>query len=562
MRRIKIRMRDGVKLVTTVILPKADGRYPTILLRTPYFRLFRATREHWSQGVFFAQQGYASVLQDTRGRYDSEGEFYPYTSEAQDGYDTLEWVGHQPWCNGKVGMIGASYEAGTQFLAAPEGSQYLKSMIPMFMTGDPWLRGYYAGGAFSLALNLIWLCFLLPGKTREDVMMPAYDFGKLFNGLPLITLDEKSDSGVLPYWRDYVKHYTRDNYWKSQSIRDKYHTFVMPVLLIGGWYDYYVGEVFNNYLGLVKHAPSPETALSHKVLVGPWPHGIFPSPKFGDVDFGKQSIIDLESLFLNWFNRTLHSKEPSPNHEAPIRIFVMGANEWRDVNEWPLALTKFLKYYLHSQGTANTSTGDGELSPKMPADEPTDSYTYDPNNYVPTLGGNHSVGMMDAPEEIIRPGPFDQSLIEKRNDVLVYTTQPIQKDIEITGPIIIKLYAASSASDTDFVGKLTDVYPDGRSINITEGIIRARFREMDWDKPKLIEPHTIYAYTIDLQVTSNLFKKGHRIRVQITSSNFPLWDRNPNTGHVPGQDAKLQNAHQIIYHERQYPSHIVLPIIP
>ena len=256
MRNVGVPMRDGVRLATTVIHPVKQGRYPVILLRTPYFRLFRATRDHWAQGVFFAQHGYVSVLQDTRGRYDSEGQFYPYTTEAQDGYDAIEWVGHQPWCNGKIGMIGASYEAGTQFLAATAGPRYLHSLIPMFMTGDPWRRGYYADGAFSLALNLLWLCFVLPSRTREDAIMPAYDFSELFSRLPLISLDRASGCEELSYWRDYVRHYTRDDYWKAQGIREHYHKFHMPVLQIAGWYDYYVGEAFANYLGLVRHSES------------------------------------------------------------------------------------------------------------------------------------------------------------------------------------------------------------------------------------------------------------------------------------------------------------------
>ena len=259
LRNVKIPMRDGVRLTATIVLPLEEGPYPTILLRTPYFRLFRATRQHWAEAITMAQHGYATVLQDTRGRYDSEGDFYPYLSEAEDGYDTLEWVGAQPWCNGNVGMIGASYEAGTQYLAATQGSKYLKSIAPMFMTGDPWQRGYYADGAFSLALNLLWLSFVLPGRTREDAVMPAFNFDALFRELPLLSLDVSSGSEELAYWRDYVLHFTRDDFWRSQSIRDHYQSFIMPALLIGGWYDYYVGEGFKSYQEFVAHAASPRS---------------------------------------------------------------------------------------------------------------------------------------------------------------------------------------------------------------------------------------------------------------------------------------------------------------
>ena len=248
--------------------------------------------------------------------------------------------------------------------------------------------------------------------------------------------------------------------------------------------------------------------------------------------------------------------------DAPIRLFVMGANEWRDEDEWPLARTQYVDYYLHSGGAANSLHGDGSLSPRPPGDEPGDGFTYDPDNPVPTHGGNHSIGMFwEAVRNIIQPGPLDQRPIERRDDVLVYTTEPLDEDTEVTGPIILKLFAASSAPDTDFVGRLADVYPDGRAINVTEGVIRARFRERDWQRPKLIEPGVIYEYTIDLQVTANVFKRGHRIRLDVTSSNFPLWDRNPNTGHELGVDADVAIARQTIHHDADHPSHLVLPIV-
>jgi len=561
-RNVRVPMRDGVELATTVILPLAEGRYPTVLVRTSYRRITQ-----WEQGLAFARNGYAFVVQDCRGRWDSDGEWYPFTAEAHDGYDTLEWLGDQPWCDGNVGMFGASYLAGTQFLAAPEGSKYLRALIPMFMTGDPWRRAYYADGAFSLALNLIWLCFEVCATSSDFPIMDAYDMAALFRKLPLIELDIESGYEQIPFWRDYVRHHARDDYWEALSIRDKYHAFTMPSLLIGGWYDYYPKETFRNYLAIVEHASSAELARRHKVIIGPWGHGFSGSSEFGDLDFGEQSVPDAIGLYCEWFDATLKDgaagSSPAGSQwvpEAPIRIFVMGANTWRDEYEWPLARTEYVKYYLHSNGAANSP---GVLSTEMPADEPPDNYTYDPLDPVPTLGGNHSVGLFwEAARDVIRPGPFDQRPIEQRDDVLVYTTEPLDEDTEITGPVTLKLYAASSAPDTDFVAKLTDVYPNGRSINITEGVIRARFREMDWENPTPIVPHTIYEYTIDLQVTSNVFKQGHCIRVDVTSSNFPLWDRNPNTGHKPGMDAELRPADQTIYHDRQHPSHIILPIIP
>jgi len=549
-----VRMRDGVRLATTVILPEGEGRYPVVLVRTSYRRL-----GHWDEGLAFAKAGYAFVVQDCRGRFDSDGEWYPFTAEAEDGHGTIEWIGRQPWCNGRVGMVGASYEAAVQFLAAPEGSRYLKSLIPMFMTGDPWRRAYYADGAFSLALNLIWLCFEVPAKTSDSSTMPTYDMARLFRKLPLLELDRASGYEEIPFWRDYVRHNTRDDYWKAISIREKYHAFTMPTLLIGGWYDYYPAETFRNWQGMVENAAPGEIARRHRVLMGPWGHG-FAGQSFGELDFGEQSVVDGHRLFVEWFDGTLKVDMGAGESEAPIRIFVMGANEWRDEWEWPPARVQYVDYYLHSDGTAGSE--GGRLTTEMPGDQPPDRYVYDPDDPVPTVGGNHSVGLFwEAAREVIRPGPFDQRQVEARKDVLVYTTEPLERDIEVTGPVVLKLHAASSAPDTDFTAKLTDVYPDGRSINITEGIVRARFREREWEHPKLLQPGAVYGYTLDLQVTSNVFRPSHRIRLDITSSSFPLWDRNPNTGHEPGLDAEVEKAQQTVYHDRERPSRLVLPVM-
>jgi len=556
LRNIGVPMRDGVKLATSVFLPEEGGPFPTVMVRTSYWRTNYA-----SYGTFFAGHGYAFVVQDTRGRYDSPGEFYPFTAEGRDGQDTLAWIAAQPWSNGKVGMFGASYEAGTQLLIAREGSPHLASLVPTFMTGDCWRRAYYADGAFSLALNLIWLCFEVCSRTSDSPFMNQYDMERLFRKLPLISLDEASGFGEVPFWRDYVRHWTHDDYWKAIGIHDQYAKFSMPVFLIGGWYDYYPKETLENFVGLVKHAP-PALRGWHRVMVGPWGHGWTGSSKMGHLDFGRDSLIDANEVYLKWFDQTLKGAK-AERSDAPIRLFVMGTNEWRDEREWPLARTRYVNYYLHSSGSANSLFGNGALSTEPPGEERADGYTYDPENPVPTLGGNHSVGLFwEAARSVIQPGPFDQRPLERRDDLLVYTSAPLDEDVEVTGPVVLKLYAASSAPDTDFVARLCDVYPDGRSINITEGVIRARFRERIWENPSLLEPGKVYEYSIDLQVTSNVFRKGHRIRVDVTSSCFPLWDRNPNTGHEPGLDAEMQIAQQTIRHDRQYPSHLVLPIIP
>lgn len=554
LRNIQIPMRDDVCLETTVSLPHGSGPFPVVLIRTAYNRGAYI-------GLEFTRRGIAFVAQDCRGRYGSEGNWYPFIHEAEDGWDTLEWIGRQPWCNGKVGMFGDSYLAGTQFYVAPTGSPYLAALNPRFMSGDLWKNAYYCHGAFSLALTFSWLCFEVGSRTTSAGLLPAFDVRALLSELPILTLDEKSGCGPVQAYRDYVTHDRRDEFWQALNVRESMDRYTVPVLLTGGWYDYYPGETFANYRCLIEKAPSRSLAQSHRVIVGPWTHGFNSSTRLGELDFGPESLRENDST-LRWLECLLQGGDARKFQESPIRIFVMGANSWRNEQEWPLARTEFVKFFLHSQGRANSLLGDGRLSTAPPAKENPDLYEYDPDNPVPTLGGNHSVGPYNPGlYELALPGPYDQRPVERRDDVLVYTTEELEGDVEVTGPVQAILFASTSARDTDFVARLTDVYPDGRSVNITEGVLRARFRVRRWDDPKLGEPGRVLEYAIELQPTSNVFKKGHRIRLDITSSNFPLWDRNRNTGHPPGTDTEKQTAAQAIHHEPEYPSHILLPLI-
>ena len=560
-----IPMRDGVKLSAKVFLPEAEGKYPVILQRTPY------NKEGWVSGHdMWTQQGYVYVVQDVRGRFESEGIWYPFFQEKNDGYDTLAWIHAQPWCNGKVGMFGPSYNATVQFAAVQGGAApLLTSLIPTFVHGDAWERGWYSGGALYLVNSVWWAC-TTAGRADHRSVLAGTDLGKLYRELPLVTLAQKAGCGEAQFFSDIVTHNTHDEYWKAYGIHDDYGLFIMPSLLISGWYDYYAEDTFKTYKGFLDHAPSAEIARSHKVLIGPWGHhhGMSARAKSGDygvsaLDFGPESSFDILRLYRDWFDRTLKAVGPPPLQDAPIRIFVMGANRWRDEYEWPLARTRYVKYYLHSGGKANTLDGDGVLNLDVPREEPTDNYTYDPSDPVPTIGGNSSIGPHPLLKDLIWAGPADQRAVERRKDVLSYTSGPLEEDTEVTGPIELKLNASSSAPDTDFVGRLVDVYPDGRAINITEGVIRARFRKREyWEKPKLIDPGSIYEYTIALQATSNVFRKGHRLRLDITSSSFPLWDRNLNTGRLPWLDTEVRKADQTIYHDRRYSSCLILPIIP
>jgi hypothetical protein len=553
-RDVKVAMRDGVRLSCNLYLPDAPGEFPVVMERSPY------GGSGCESGTFYARRGYAFVQQDCRGRFDSEGEFRPFEADARDGYDTLDWLCEQPWCNGRVGMYGLSYMAIVQWLLAPEGHPALQAMVPNVMPCDPWKRGYWCDGAFSLALSSLWLCLEVSSRTSDLDMIPAYDLDRFFRHLPLITMDEYAGRPT-QVWRDYVRHSRYDDFWEAVSTHTKYDRIPQPVFLMGGWYDYYAGEAFRAFCGLRDTAASDAIRRRRKIIIGPWSHIISTSPRLGELDFGEASFIDVNALALRWFDALLKDTDTGLLGEPPVTIFVMGANQWRQENEWPLARTQYTDYYLHSGGRAGIEPEDGTLEVRPPGDEPPDRYTYDPDDPVPTVGGNHSI-CWAAAYHVIAPGPFDQRKVEARQDVLVYSTRPLEAPLEVTGPVRVTLYAATDAPDTDWTAKLVDVHPDGRAMNVTEGVRRARFRQHVHGPPQLIEPGRVYEYTIELQPTSIVFLRGHRIRLDVTSSNFPLWDRNPNTGHEQGMDAELRIAHQTVRHDARHPSWITLPVIP
>lgn len=556
-------MRDGTRLATTIFLPLTEGRYPVVIQRTPYNRM--SPIQGWKE---WTDNGFVFICQDVRGRYDSDGDFEPFLQEIKDTPDTIAWVRQQDWCNGKVGLMGPSYLGWVQFLAVAglEG-EMPDAILPTFVTGDAWLRGFYNRGPLSVFLVFWWLCFDVGSRTNNSSLLEIYNLEELWKRLPLETQDVSCGAGMSRVWREFMAHPTFDSYWERYSIRGKYDRFTMPVLHVCGWYDYYPSETIFNWQSMVKAAKTPEIAASHKLVLGPWGHhhGLDPT---GDgqrvLDFGPESRFDAPKIYRAWFKR-LFKGERSPDGlgESPVRIFVMGRNVWRDENEWPLARTRYVNYYLHSGGRANTGNGDGRLDTQSPQSEPVDRYDYDPANPVPTRGGNHSIGPWnESYKKLIWCGPCDQRPNEARADMLVYTSEPLEADLEVTGNVILHLFASSSACDTDFVGRLVDVYPDGQAINITEGVVRARYRSEEWNNPQLIEPGKVLPYKIDLQATSNVFLKGHCLRLEVTSSNFPLWDRNLNTGEHPNRSAAMQVAQQAVYHEKLHPSHLILPVIP
>jgi putative CocE/NonD family hydrolase len=543
----KVPMTDGVQLSADLYLPDALGSFPTVLMRTPYDNNTAANIE---KGRRLANNGYAVVIQDCRGRFDSEGIYYPFVDDGSDGYDTQEWIGRQPWSNGKIGMAGGSYVGWVQLSSAPHRSEFLTCLAPRVMAADLFTGLVYRGGVFQLNVMMTW-GMRTSGRTAQSIEFE--NWREAFRTLPLEECDTASGRD-LPFWKDWLAHPTYDEYWAALDVSAHWRDFAVPALNLGGWYDLYADNTFLNYNGISQHGQGP--ARQSKLIVGPWPHALSASPRTGDVDYGAPSQLDLESIELRWFDYWLKGIANGILEEPPLRLFIMGRNEWRDEREWPLARTDWQMWYFHSGGQANTLLGDGTLSTVSPADEPPDRFTYVPAFPVQTVGGNNCCS-----PHLVPWGPYDQRDVEMRGDVLCFTSTPLKRDLEVTGPIKVVLYAASDCVDTDWTGKLVDVRPSGYAQNLCDGIIRARYRE-SITAPSPIQPGQVYRYEIDLMVTGNVFLAGHRIRVEISSSNFPRYGRNLNTGLPIGSSREMRVAHQTVLHNAAYPSHIVLPVIP
>lgn len=542
----KIPMSDGVELAANIFLPKAEGKFPVVLARTPYGK----GGTQGGPGHGYASRGYVYISQDCRGKGASGGDWTPFMNEARDGKDTHRWILEQDWCNGTIGTAGGSYVGFTQWTSAPNSGEYLKAMFPVVPLVEPYEDVAYVGGAYQLALMMGWGAGVSGTPAVRTWDQAAWNQG--FRQLPLATWDTAINAKV-QYLRDWVAHYQFDEYWKQCSLQGKMQDITSPMYVVGGWYDIFSNSVFE-HVNRVRERSRSELARKHAhILMGPWTHGISRDGKVGGLDFGKDSVVNVSELQTQWFDHWLKGDQTGVEDWPPLRLFVMGRNEWRDEQEWPLKRTQYTPYYFHSQGAANTLDGDGTLNTDKPGEEADDRYVYDPEDPVPTLGGCN-LGRVPV-------GPHEQTKAEQREDVLVYTSDALETELEVTGPVKVVLYATSSAPDTDWTAKLVDVHPDGRPFNLCDGIIRARYRESA-DEPTLIEPGKLYRYDIDLWVTSNAFLPGHKIRVEISSSNFPRFDRNPNTGHAFGADAELQKANQVVHHTGEHASHIVLPVIP
>ena len=545
-------MRDGTILRADVYRPRAPGRFPALLQRTPYSKNGPRTAR---DSMALAARGFVVVIQDTRGRYMSDGVASPH-DEAQDGFDTIAAVAQMPYVNGKIGMFGGSYLATTQLLAATLKPPALVALFPASSYASRFDM-VFQGGAFYLSDGLSWNLgqatdvrrrILTPQADRDGPLDMNQEETKAFREqwlwqVPLKSVNALEIRKYAPGYFQMLDHPAYDSYWRTFDIESRHEQFQVPAYHLTGWYDTLLTGTLRNFAGLHAHAATEQARRYQRLIIGPWTHArpTIQSTKIGDVDFGAQAGLDSQELIARWFGYWLQGGDRSIVEGAPVRIFVMGENRWRDEQEWPLARAHSTAYYL---------SGGGALASRPASHDAPDRFVYDPSNPVPTGAQN---GYSRTPS--------DQRETEKRQDVLVYSTPPLPADVEVTGPISVTLWIASSARDTDFTAKLVDVFPDGTARALNDGILRARYREGK-TRTVLLTPGQPTEMTIDVGATSNLFKAGHRIRVDISSSNFPRFDRNPNTGGVFGEDSELLRAEQTVFHDAGHPSRLVLPVVP
>jgi uncharacterized protein len=556
-------MRDGVTLAVDIYRPTGDGKYPVLLVRTPYDRIGEGGTCRDA-----AEHGYVCIAQDVRGRYSSEGQWDPFRNETNDGYDTIEWAAALPYSNGQVGMFGESYVGATQWLAAIARPPHLVAIQPSLTPSDYHDGWIYQGGAFELWFDQSWTSILATETLRSKALknIPAMKWAGQLPESSFPVLQSDRPSALAPYYFDWLAHPDYDSYWKPLSIEEHYSELAVAARHVAGWYDIFLRGALRNYTGMRAHAATPWARDHQELIIGPWVHDADMNGKAGSLDFGSTAAFDRDQTILGWYDRVFKKPNDAPANDTPakrVRIFVMGINQWREEEDWPLPRTVFTRYYLNSSGHANSSAGNGSLGTGIPSSNSSsqnfDAFTYDPANPVPTHGGNLCCTHDQVTQE--PSGAFDQREVEKRNDVLVYTTGAFDKDFEVTGPLTAEIYVSSSAVDTDITAKLVDVWPNGFAQNLADNVQRLRYRNSA-EKPELLEPGKIYKVSIDTGATSNVFRAGHRLRLEISSSNFPRFDRNLNTAESPEHGSKFVKAENRIYHDADHPSAIILPVIP
>jgi uncharacterized protein len=558
-RDVPVKMRDGTVLSCDVWRPKSGGPVPALLQRQPYDKRL-AQAYVYAHPAWYARQGYGVVVQDSRGRGSSEGDFYPLRGDGEDGFDTIAWCAAQSWCSGKVASFGFSLPGLNQLLAAAEKPPALVTAIPGFYPQGMYDGLTHTGGAFGLAAVLDWALLLAPDAARRanrpDLLEEIRHAAGCGGAAPTIALKDIPfllEPDLMPFLRDYLEHPAFGSYWQEFELGERLSRIDVPCLHLSGWYDSFVTQTLNAYARFTS-----ETSSEHRLLVGPWYH-IPWSQQVGAVDFGDAARNMVDEYQLAWLDAWTKGRREALDALPRVRLFVTGSNSWHDADRWPLPGVTAQTWYLRSAGRANSLSGDGVLSPDKPdAVELADYFFYNPTAPVQSIGGHSCCYPQAAPM-----GPMDQRDVEIRNDVLIYSSSPLERSLWVVGPVKARLFAASSARDTDWVVKICDVAPDGRSLNIQEGVIRARFRN-GFDQPDLIEPDSIIEYTIDVGTCCHRFEAGHRIRVQVTSSNFPGIDRNPNTGGPIGMEGPFEwiPASQTVFHDATHPSSIALPVMP
>lgn len=563
---LPVTMRDGVTLATDVYRPLDDGPHPVVLLRMPYNKEQPALLFLAGDILRIAHAGYAVVVQDCRGTWQSAGEFSPFFQEAEDGADTIAWAAAQSWSSGAVGMMGASYYGATQWLAATRAPPALKAIAPFITTDQYYDKWTYQGGALQLGFILQWATATFgvaeavrqfargdsAGAAIGEAIAAADAVAARYWHTPLAELPELATRA--PYVADWIAHPAYDDFWRAIAPCEHYSKIDVPALNFGGWYDLFLGGTLANYTAM-------KSRTRQKLVIGPWVHG-YNGGVYAERNFGlmaHDAVADVTAEQLRWFDHFLKGEDNGVPGDRPVRIFVMGPDVWREEDDWPLPDTDWQRWYLHSGGRAGVDAHDGRLDTSAPGTETRDTYLYDPRHPVPTLGGATFLpGLFVA----ANAGPRDQRALEARADVLTYTSAVLTQDLEVTGPVRLVLYVSSNAVDTDFTGKLVDVHPDGRAMLLTDGILRARYRQ-SFATPELLEPGAVYRLDIDLVATANVFRAGHRVRLEVSSSNFPRFDRNTNTGGIIAQEseADFRVAMNEIWHDAARASHLVLPVI-
>lgn len=564
-RDIPMKTRDGVTLRADVYRPDDGNKYPAILSRSPYNKILSGSSEYLS-ATDAAFAGYAYVMQDTRGRFASEGSYVPGQPEGKDGYDAVEWVASEPWCDGRVGMAGGSYLGRIQWQTAMEQPPSLKAIAPAIISSGP-IPESRLGGVMDFEQAVSWFSVMAVEmvnrlekegrdvtKMREMVTRAMLNIDEVLEFLPFKDVPHFDFDGIREGFNIRASEAMLAMLKKEDDLYWDFPKVEVPCYHAGGWYDIYSGSLFTSFNKMREKGGTESARQGQHIFCGPWAHGRTLLAFTGALHFGTYAGAAASfapARQIAFFDRYLKDRDIKI---PAVRYFVMGLNQWRNADTWPLPQTKWTRYFLSGQGKANTANGDGTLTTDSPGSQPPDRYDYDPLNPVPTVGGR------SLPTGKLVPGPFDQVRVEQRPDVLCYTTPEFKDNLEVTGPVKVHLFAATSARDTDFAAKLVDVYPNGAAYNVAEGIIRAKYKD-GLINPDLIARGEVYEYVIDLAQVSIVFRKGHRIRLDITSSNFPRFDRNMNTGNVFGEDAEGAIASQTVFHDDKYASYVELPVI-